>query len=334
VRVIEEDPAHKALCQEVADMLEARMRPTSVANVLNARGLRTRGGNPWRDASVRRLMLTPAVAGLARTDDGRLIEGDWPAAIAREQWERVLPLVASEPRERTDGRSERTQRPDRALLALGGGLTVCGGTYRKTGDSCGRLLVKQVDRLTCAPATTAGCGTISLNYARYEAFVLGLVWARCDSPRFEAALARERQEDAEQVALVEQLKEFEERLDRAWDAYVDGLGTKARYQRKKRELEQERAEVQRRLDDLSAHLTLTSVGNVENARRLWAERDVLWQRQFLSAVITQVTIGPFPKDVPTGLRRRKNEDDDAYEARVAGHWERVHMARVDIDWRI
>lgn len=336
VRVIEEDPAHRALCQEIADMLDAQVRPHSIANALNARGLLTRAGNRWKDASVRRLMSTPAVAGLVRTDDGDLVPGDWPAAITPEQWARVLPLVESTPREVVDDRSEKPQRPDRALLALGGGLTVCGGTYRDNGEACGKLLVKQEHRIQCQPVRTRGCGTVGIHYARLEGFVLGLVWEVLDSPRFEAALARERQEDAEQVALVEQLREIEEKLDRAYDAYVEGGATKTRYLAKKRELEQGARGVRRQLDDLSAHLTLSSVGDVATARRLWAERDVLWQRQFLSAVITQVTVLPFLEGtgLPHGIRSRKGESREAFEARNAQHWEKVLMARVSIDWRI
>jgi hypothetical protein len=191
-----------------------------------------------------------------------------------------------------------------------------------------------VQRITCNGAVTGGCNRVGIDYRRYEAFVLGLVWEVLDSPRFAVALAAEQREDATQVALYEDLREIERKLTRAYDMYVDGDVTKPRYLKKKGELEKDAADIRRKIEGLKSDLTLSSVGDVATARRLWKERDVAWQRQFVSAVIERIEIAPWPQGVGTSAKQRKGETDEAYAERTAARWEGIMMERVSIDWRI
>ncbi|WP_433274033.1 zinc ribbon domain-containing protein [Pseudonocardia xinjiangensis] len=123
-----------------------------------------------------------------------------------------------------------------AKLAPGGGLTVCG--------LCGKELVSQRHRghtrLICLKQATGGCGFITINYKHLEEFVLGLVWEALDTPDVRAGLST-RTETTEDAALRAELQEIERQLDRAFEAFTEGIVDKDRYLRIKTELD-ERAE--------------------------------------------------------------------------------------------
>jgi hypothetical protein len=114
----------------------------SIAKSWNEQGFRTRQradrpeGNPWNGTTVRRVLDNPKCAGLRTIgtgkdreilyEDGKPVEGDWPAIVDKETWE-AAHYVLGNPSRRTNSAQVR-----KYLL---GGILRCGSCDRGLGSA-------------------------------------------------------------------------------------------------------------------------------------------------------------------------------------------------------
>ncbi len=195
----------------------------SVARRWNESGIRTPTGKLWRVTDVRRILLSPQVAGLrvhgrwvSDLDGGNrrrevlgVTEGTWPPILTREEHELL--------KAKLDGPGRRVQ-PGIAIgrRYLLTGLLRCG--------SCGQPLTGKRRRskrfsYTC-PGAMRGCTGTSIVGPPLDDAVLtvaGAVWNAQPEPS-----PADRAMTGDQAAVLQELRELQDRRDAVARDYADG----------------------------------------------------------------------------------------------------------------
>jgi site-specific DNA recombinase len=94
--VLEVDPAERALVEEGVERVLAGETATGIALDWSRRGIQGARGGRLRAAQVRRILISPHLAGL-RAHHGKLAAGNWTAIVEREEWERVRAALELRP---------------------------------------------------------------------------------------------------------------------------------------------------------------------------------------------------------------------------------------------
>lgn len=330
------DPVYAPLLREAARRLLAGESLYSICNDWNRRGITTRQGARWVSATLRRPLLAASAIGMRSdpADPSKLYETGWKPVLDREDWDRLRELM-SDP-----GRRFKPADGYAGKYALGGGVTLCGNVIDDDGTVCGKKLMSQkhrgLPRLICATAVTGGCGHVLITYEPLERFVLDMVLARLDSPKFRAALNRRRppRNDAER-ALRDELDDLDAQRRRVGDAVVIGAYTKSEGEDKVRELDEAAERLRARLSDLQAERVRDAdeALRAEDALKLWESADTSRRRRFIQSFVTAVRVKPFPAGMTTTLTRRRGESDESLRDRRAEHAREALRRRVEIAWR-
>lgn len=135
-----------------------------IAKQWNAAGLRTaQSGNLWDTSSLGRVMRNPRNAGL-RTYKGEIMgDGNWPAIVDRDTWDKAQHLMADPNRQFTK---------DRARVQLLGGILRCGECGKGLGTG------KRQNGPRIYVCKTVGCLKINRKAEDLDAFVRELVIGR------------------------------------------------------------------------------------------------------------------------------------------------------------
>jgi DNA invertase Pin-like site-specific DNA recombinase len=144
-----------------------------VTRAANAAGAVGTTGRPFNTTRLKKILLSPRVAGLRAYKGEVVAEGAWPAVFDRETWEQIRLVLTDAGRG-----ANRPGRPPRWLLV--GGLARCG--Y----EDCGApLMVKPTGgrghaRYVCDTNRPgrAGCGRIAVSAPKLEELVAELLFAR------------------------------------------------------------------------------------------------------------------------------------------------------------
>jgi site-specific DNA recombinase len=102
-RIVGEDlePAEEELIKESATRVLRGESLRSIAMDWNERGLKTVGGGKWQGSMIRRVLMSPRIAGI-REHRGEIVgEATWPAIIDRATHDRLVGLLgtrAADPR--------------------------------------------------------------------------------------------------------------------------------------------------------------------------------------------------------------------------------------------
>lgn len=247
------EPAEARLVRAaVRRMLVGRATFTGIARDWNSAGVATPPGRRWSKGTVRRMLLSPRIAGL-REHGGQTYPARWRPLITEEQHLRLRALFP-------DG----TREPAGRRYLLTGGLAVCG--------HCGVRLVARpkADGRRCYVCATdqGGCGKIRALAAELEEHVASEVSRRA-SERGELGdgePATPRDSDAE--SLRAQLAADESALeDLARDRYVTRSITEAEFRAAR--------------DPLAERVAATQAAIASTARRSrrsWRDPD-FWQRR-------------------------------------------------------
>lgn len=209
------------------------------ARDLNAAGMTTTDGNPWRVGNLRRLMMRPSLAGIRehrstirRDATGKKVSGgelmgtydaEWPAILTKDQHVLLVNRLAS------NGNGARLGAR-KYLLA---GLLRC--------DSCNGILVGSGGRYVCDRGRSAGCGAARADARSLERLVLDRVGGLY-------GLVEEKPRDPEsskvEAELLAEIRELEERLD----ALADNVELDERQlARRSKALKEKRDELQNEL---------------------------------------------------------------------------------------
>jgi site-specific DNA recombinase len=95
------DPVEKDVLLTIARRVREGASTLSVSRELDAAGHVTREGRPWHHATVRAVMVNPAVAGLRVHRREIAGPGDWEPIFERGEWEQLRAIVADPARKRT-----------------------------------------------------------------------------------------------------------------------------------------------------------------------------------------------------------------------------------------
>lgn len=267
--------------RQAADRILSGASLRSTVGWLNESGYRTSEGGQWQANTLRRVLLSPRVAGYAE-QEGALIEANWPAVLHRTDWEKLVALFNDESRRPAFSSQVRT-------YLLTGGLAVCG--------ACSAILVSRPTKrgrgyICRSGPPTNGCGTIRVQAEALEEFVSDRVLARLALPDYRAFLLSWGAEKAASAA--ETVRSSEQRIkDLAWD-YSDGKVPRAAYTAATRALQTRIADAReegRRADNVYLVAPLTS----PKALVEWWNSASLDQRRTVAGlVLREVQVRPAP----------------------------------------
>jgi site-specific DNA recombinase len=283
-------PDGMTVIEEEADVLrEAAARVLAgrslgvLCRELTEAGISTTRGGVWRQTSLRRALLWPAIAGL-REHQGVIIgEAQWPAIIDRGTWEAVCSILNDPSRKPLAGHRATRLLTGILRCSCGTRLTASSGGTRRGGEP----------RYQC-PSANGGCGKVGIAGRHIEPLVIGAVREALASPEFVAAYrAADQGEGNDTEALAAEVTVCEGKLRELATSWGnDEIG--------KAEWLTARATVEARLDDARSHLAayhvtrtplegLVGPGVFDAA---WPEKTMDEKRAIIADLIESVTVHP------------------------------------------
>ena len=275
---------HEAeLLRDAADRLLDNESLRSVTASINDSGARTPGGNLWQPNLLRRVLMSPRVAGKVKTRDGKMKKADWPPILDADTHKRLVALLG-------DSSRTRGSNPATRVYLLTGGIARCG--------LCGKPLIARPNNdkkrgYVCSSGSPyEGCGKIRINAEPFENDVAERVLARLmrDDAR-EKLSAGIRAVQSEAEAAPDRIAATEKRLREIGVDYADGtIGGP--------EFRGAREELTRRIKDARSAQKLAAT--LENVAALEAEDLVAWwegasleqQRTVLDLLVSKIEVHP------------------------------------------
>jgi DNA invertase Pin-like site-specific DNA recombinase len=247
-----------------------------------ARGITAAGGEPWTTRSLRRMLLSPRLAGL-REHRGTLHESDEiEAAIPRAEWEEVRTILTD------PARMEAARSP---LVAGKGGVArhlLAGFCF--CGVCTARLRVDRVGgaRVYCCPsASDGGRRCVQRDAARLERLIVGALFKAVESRKWAQLAARPDGDDPTRE-LGERLARDQARLDKLDDALtlaeIDGDKRQATSIRRVRaEVEDRMERTRRMINRRQGNRVVAEVPR--NLRAVWGDLGLDRRRAIIAAVL-------------------------------------------------
>lgn len=183
-----------------------------ITRILNGEGVPTSTGKEWNDAQVRAVLVRPAYAG-KRVHKGQVVgQGDWPALVSDEDFERVQARLKA-----SSTGARRTTSKGRLLSAV----SRCG--------KCGGKMHVLHDRNKRKVYTCREGYCVSRDQTKLDDFVSGVVVHYLSDPATARALGEDQPLPEVEEAAAE-LENLRSRLAGATTAYANGsieIGTLA-----------------------------------------------------------------------------------------------------------
>jgi len=242
----------------------------------NRRGIVTPTGGRWMQQPLRRLLMSPRIAGWREHAGAMVARAVWPAIIDRDTLDR-LRAVLSDPRRR------KAAIVPRAYLLSG--FLRCGLCdkplrARPRGD--------KVRRYVCASGPMfAGCGKVAILAEPLEDQVTAEVIRAIDSPELAALRGREATEDADILARIREDEAALEQLAR--DHYVDRVIGRAEFVAARTALDDRLSRSRTSLADRARDVLSGTVSSGLAAE--WRTLDLDRRRAIIDAVIESITMG-------------------------------------------
>jgi DNA invertase Pin-like site-specific DNA recombinase len=263
------------IVREIARRVLAGETSLSIAADLNDRGI-TCNNMRWDHSRVRELMVNPIFAGLKSYNGEVVAKGRWEPILERATHEALAGIFKS--RKRGRGRAPRR------LLT---GVLVC--------DLCGTKLTgnvrRGVPRYICKKTGNGGgCGRLSISSEPTDAEVRDRVLvALADSAALAQRLASS--DDVDLVAVTEQLRTWESKLEQLADDYYLGELPRGTYTAMKQKLEELIGGARQTLADATiASERDLPVGDFKALSEWWEAAGVGKRRALISAVVERVVI--------------------------------------------
>ena len=255
------DPAEAPIVRDGVDMIVSGRSLHAVTRAWNVRGARTVAGKFWTPPKVRRVLLSPRVAGL-REHKGEVVgPAVWPALVERDRWEQCRAILTNPARQ--------TSGPRTLWLS---GFLVCG--------RCGtKLAASKHNGYSCR-----GCNGISVKREPVEDLIGGLVCALL-ADGLPAVIP-----EGDAAEITARLAEIDARL-RQWDADSNaGLVDRARWLAATQALNREADTLRRAYGALSP--VSRAVGPID--RNAWAALDLDRKTAVLGELVERIVVYPTP----------------------------------------
>lgn len=270
-----------AIIRQLADRLLAGESLGSLTRWLNDEGIPTvTGADAWRGSTVRQLLRSARISGQVETHGEIIGPGNWPAIIDPATTDRIRALV-------DDPERRHTRTPRRYLLS---GLLRC--------DRCGDTLKTHPQRhrrrYVCkAGPDSPGCGGLTVTAPPVEDLLTRAVLLRLDTPELQAALTGAIADNADALALADQIAADQAQLDELAGLYADRQITAREWTTARNPIERRMTAAKGRL----ARLRNTDVleGLIGTGRRLqsdWADLNLGRQRAIVEAVLDHAVVAP------------------------------------------
>ena len=289
------DPDEAAIVREAAERILAGDSLRSLANNLNARGISTVSGAPWKQQVLRRMLLSARISG-QRAHHGEIVApGEWGAIITPEQTARLHALLSDPAR--------RTNRAVRRYLLTG--LLRCALCQSPL---VARPRVDGSRRYICAKGPgLPGCGGVAILAETLEPFIVEAVLHRLDSPALAAALDGADAPSALLSAARIEAETSGRELEQLAAAYGERQIGWTEFLAARKPIEARIDAAKRTLARHSrASAVLPYVGASSKLREAWPELSLSRQRAVVVAVLDRVFIG-------RGKPGRTSFDEDRVE---------------------
>jgi DNA invertase Pin-like site-specific DNA recombinase len=247
---------------------------------LDARGVRSVSGKPWRPQTMARMLKSARISGQREHRGVIVADAQWPAIITPAETTRIR-AIFSDP-------SRRTNRAARRYLLVR--LLRCG--------LCGETLVSRpngdgIRRYICARGVGfSGCGHLFIKADELELFIVEAILHRLDSPELAAAMNGGRGDpDAERIQV--ELDEATAHLAELARAYGERTITLAEWLAAREPIERRMATAKRQLARLGRVSVVEGhVGHASALRKTWPDLPLTSQRSIVAAVLDHAIVGP------------------------------------------
>lgn len=275
---------HEAeILRDVADRLLAGESLRSVTASINDGGARTPGGNLWQANVLRRVVMSPRIAGKVQGRDGRLKKAEWPPILDAATYKKLVKLLGDA------SRNSGTTQTARVYL-LTGGIAHCG--------LCGKPLIARPNNdgkrgYVCSSGSPyEGCGKIRINAEPFEQDVTERVLARLLRPdareKLGAALKAAGREAAEAHEVI---AKTEKRLGQIGVDYADGKIGGIEFRTARDELTK-RIRDARNAQKLGVTLGDVAALESEDLVAWWEGASLEQQRTLLDVLISKIEVYP------------------------------------------
>lgn len=302
------------LIRKAAERVLAGDSLRSIVAEWNAHGITTPVGKPWARYPLKRLLLSPRIAGRRQHQGAVIGPATWPAILDPEQAElvrRILTDPARGARSRVTGRSYLLSG---ILECSECGTRLYGSLHTNSRDG------SKVRQYSCKRGPGfGGCGRVHQLADPLDQLVSEAVLVALDSPGLGAAL-RARSQNGQEAELLARLQAGESRLAQLADDYVDGTFDKATYIRQKARVTERLEQTRRALDRVASRRTLVALPPAGRLRAAWAAASVDQRRAIIAAVVEKVLLHP----AGSGAKRLWQEPN--------GDWA-YDPSKVEIRWK-
>jgi site-specific DNA recombinase len=317
---IEPHPQHAEWVREALRRLLAGDTLYGICTSWDREGRRTPQGAVWRPRSLKTMLLRPTLVGL-RVHDGVTYEGQWPAIVDAESWQRVGNLLRA-PERKIRNFSSGTARK----YALSG-LVRCG--------RCEHVMTamtasgQRSPSFICSKIATGGCGRMRISMDPLEDWVRDEVVDALDWMRWSKLIPERSTDFSDAAAVLAEEVEAMRRLTE--DYYAPGNSLSPDEFRRLRHLSLKRQEAgERYLNFLAEKSRIDSIPKGEALREMWKTESSTWRREVTALAIEYLSISPFPKHMTSTVTKRKSESAEEFSQRKAEHAAKILDARVSV----
>lgn len=276
------------LIVEAANRVVSGEALMAVARDWQARGIQTPTGRHWKSTPLRRMLMSPRIAGLRQHRGAVIGPALWEPIIDAVMFRR-LQSVLGDPR-----RFKIRGSPRRYLLS---GMSYC--------SECGFRLVARprgdkTRTYVCSSGPNfGGCGKIRAKSESLERFVADKLIDALDSPELGAMLEETHGEEGDQLlhATIEEMTELEESMNElALDFYSRKAIGRSEFLvvRDALELRLQHCRAVIAEDSAQSARSMPKIEAGERIRDAWDKGDFAFRRSLLEAVVDRVVVAPVP----------------------------------------
>jgi site-specific DNA recombinase len=274
---IREDEA--ALIRDAVERVLAGATVPSIAREWNARGVPTpqAATHGWSAMTITGILRNPRIAGLRAYRGEVVAEGQWPAIIDRDTFERLQSKI------------RRTTRPGRPSKQLLSGIARCGRCGAPLWSSYRAEDGRRASRYACVKRPGApGCGGTTITADPLDELIVNAVLARLSTKTMARALSRKPDKRNGHEA---DLTRIERDLEDLAADFGAGRISRREWLAARKPLEERLAAARRTVDASNGTGVLTAFRGT-HVRETWEHADSDRRRAVLDALIDRITVQP------------------------------------------